>query len=95
LLADEPTGNLDSATGEKVINILFEAASSAGAALVLVTHDAGLAKRCSRVLTIEDGQLAHDSQKAKKAPAKKSVAKKPVAKKNAAKKAASKKGSAK
>ncbi len=110
LLADEPTGNLDSATGEKVINILFEAASSAGAALVLVTHDAGLAKRCSRVLTIEDGQLAHDSQKAKKAPAKKAAAKKPVAKKpvakkpaakkpaakkNTAKKAASKKGSAK
>lgn len=65
LLADEPTGNLDSGTGEKVINILFEAATSAGAALVLVTHDAGLAARCSRVLTIEDGNLAHDSQATK------------------------------
>lgn len=65
LLADEPTGNLDSSTGEKVISILFEAAASAGAALVLVTHDAGLAERCSRVLTIEDGQLAHDSQASK------------------------------
>ena len=68
LLADEPTGNLDSGTGEKVINILFDAAASAGAALVLVTHDASLAARCSRVLTIEDGHLAHDSQ-AKKRPA--------------------------
>ena len=66
LLADEPTGNLDSGTGEKVISILFEAAVSAGAALVLVTHDAGLATRCSRVLTIEDGEVAHDSQAEKK-----------------------------
>jgi len=61
LLADEPTGNLDSATGEIVINTLFEAANIAGAALVLVTHDANLAARCSRVLHIEDGKLASDS----------------------------------
>ena len=61
LLADEPTGNLDSATGESVINTLFAAAAAADAALVLVTHDAGLAKRCSRVLRIEDGLLVHDS----------------------------------
>ena len=61
LLADEPTGNLDSATGENVINTLFAAAKAAGAALVLVTHDAGLAKCCSRVLHIEDGLLVHDS----------------------------------
>ena len=61
LLADEPTGNLDSATGDLVIKILFEAAANAGAALVLITHDAGLAHRCSRVLTIEDGKLASDT----------------------------------
>ena len=61
LLADEPTGNLDSASGESVINTLFASAEAAGAALVLVTHDAGLAKRCSRVLHIEDGLLIHDS----------------------------------
>ena len=61
LLADEPTGNLDSATGESVINTLFAAAAAADAALVLVTHDAGLAKRCSRVLHIEDGLLVYDS----------------------------------
>ena len=52
LLADEPTGNLDSTTGEKVIKTLFDSAATAGAALVLVTHDANLAARCSRVIHI-------------------------------------------
>ena len=60
LLADEPTGNLDSGTSEKVIATLFEATKSAGAALVLVTHDADLAERCERVLTIEDGGIVSD-----------------------------------
>ena len=62
LLADEPTGNLDSATGEKVVNILFKSAHDAGAALVLVTHDAALAARCSRVIEIEDGIIAQDNK---------------------------------
>ena len=60
LRADEPTGNLDSGTSEKVIATLFEATKSAGAALVLVTHDADLAERCERVLTIEDGRIVGD-----------------------------------
>ena len=60
LLADEPTGNLDSGTSEKVIATLFEATKSAGAALVLVTPDADLAERCERVLTIEDGRIVGD-----------------------------------
>ena len=60
LLADEPTGNLDSGTSEKVIATLFEATKSAGAALILVTHDADLAERCERVLTIEDGRIVGD-----------------------------------
>ena len=60
LLADEPTGNLDSGTSEKVIATLFEATKSAGAALVLVTHDADLAEHCERVLTIEDGRIVGD-----------------------------------
>lgn len=60
LLADEPTGNLDSGTSEKVIATLFEETKSAGAALVLVTHDANLAERCERVLTIEDGRIVGD-----------------------------------
>ena len=62
LLADEPTGNLDSGTSEKVIATLFEATKSAGAALVLVTHDADLAERCERVLTIEDGRIVGDQK---------------------------------
>ena len=60
LLADEPTGNLDSGTSEKVIATLFDATEAAGAALVLVTHDPALAERCDRVLTIEDGVITDD-----------------------------------
>ena len=62
LLADEPTGNLDSVTGEKVIKNLFQSATDANAALVLVTHDANLAAQCSRVLHIEDGVIVRDSK---------------------------------
>jgi len=60
LLADEPTGNLDSATGEIVITQLFTAARTVGAALVLVTHDEQLALRCSRIIRIEDGKIISD-----------------------------------
>ncbi len=60
LLADEPTGNLDSVTGEKVISSLFQSAKDAEAALVLVTHDVILAERCSRILHIEDGLVISD-----------------------------------
>ena len=64
MLAAEPTGNLDSVTGEKVIKSLFQSAADANAALVLVTHDANLAAQCSRVLHIEDGGIVHDSKSA-------------------------------
>ena len=60
LLADEPTGNLDSKTGALVIETLFEATKSVGAALVLITHDVSLAAQCERILTIEDGKLVGD-----------------------------------
>ena len=60
LLADEPTGNLDSKTGALVIDTLFEATKSVGAALILITHDVSLAAQCERILTIEDGRLASD-----------------------------------
>ena len=60
LLADEPTGNLDSATGTAVIKELFAAAASVNAALVLITHDEGLAMQCQRLLCIEDGTLTTD-----------------------------------
>ena len=62
LLADEPTGNLDSVNSEKVMKNLFQSAIEANAALVLVTHDANLAAQCSRVLHIEDGVIVRDSK---------------------------------
>ncbi len=57
LLADEPTGNLDSATGARIIDLLFELNREQGATLVLVTHDAELAARCGRRLHLADGRL--------------------------------------
>ncbi len=57
LFADEPTGNLDSRTGTKIIDLLFSLNSALGTTLVLVTHDHGLASRCDRVIEIEDGRL--------------------------------------
>jgi putative ABC transport system ATP-binding protein len=57
LFADEPTGNLDQRTGEKVIDLLFDLNRDAGTTLVLVTHDESLACRCDRVLHMEAGRF--------------------------------------
>ena len=57
LLADEPTGSLDFATGETVMALMFELNQELGTTLVLVTHDAGIAKRCERRITIEAGRV--------------------------------------
>jgi len=57
LFADEPTGNLDRATGERVIDLLFELNREQGTTLVLVTHDEHLAKRCARRLELDGGKL--------------------------------------
>lgn len=57
LFADEPTGNLDGETGNKVIDLMFSMRESQGAALVLVTHDDRLAARCDRRLTMTGGKL--------------------------------------
>jgi putative ABC transport system ATP-binding protein len=57
LLADEPTGNLDGSTGERIVDLMFEAAEQAGATIVLITHNAELAQRCARTVVMEDGQL--------------------------------------
>lgn len=58
LLADEPTGSLDFATGEKVMELMFDLNRERGTTLVLVTHDRGIAQRCERRITIEAGQIA-------------------------------------
>ncbi len=57
LLADEPTGSLDFATGEKVMELMFELNREVGTTLVLVTHDAAIARRCDRQLHIEAGRV--------------------------------------
>ncbi len=57
LFADEPTGNLDAATGQRIIELLLERRAATKAALVLVTHDPALAARCDRRLVMEHGQL--------------------------------------
>ncbi len=61
VIADEPTGNLDTGTGERVLELLFHEQQSRGASLLLVTHDERLAERCDRVLMMEDGQIQADS----------------------------------
>ncbi len=58
LLADEPTGNLDSATGETIMDLLFALRDRYGSTLVLVTHAPELAARCDRVVRLEDGRIA-------------------------------------
>ena len=57
LLADEPTGSLDFATGEKVMELMFALNQEQGTTLVLVTHDSAIATRCQRRITIEAGRL--------------------------------------
>ena len=57
LLADEPTGNLDGATGTQIIDLMFEMNEEQGATLILVTHDNGLAERCGRILRLASGRL--------------------------------------
>ncbi len=58
LLADEPTGNLDSANGAAIMDLLFSLRDQYGATLVLVTHDPNLADRCDRAISLADGRIA-------------------------------------
>ncbi len=57
LLADEPTGNLDAATGAQIIDLMFAMNAEAGTTLILVTHDEALAHRCGRTLRLSGGRL--------------------------------------
>ncbi len=57
LFADEPSGNLDEETGDKVMELLFNMVSTTGTTLVLVTHDQDLARKCSRIIHLEHGSL--------------------------------------
>jgi len=58
LFADEPTGSLDAATGQSIIQLMFEMNRAQGATLILVTHDLELARRCDRTIRIEAGRLS-------------------------------------
>lgn len=57
LLADEPTGNLDQTTGNQIIDLLFTMAGAQNTTVVMVTHDAALAKRCDRIIRLRDGVI--------------------------------------
>jgi putative ABC transport system ATP-binding protein len=57
LLADEPTGNLDEATGQEIMDLLFAKRAERGSTLVIVTHDAALARRCDRVVRMNSGRV--------------------------------------
>ncbi|MEE8392723.1 MAG: ABC transporter ATP-binding protein [Rhodospirillales bacterium] len=58
ILADEPTGNLDGATGKKVMDLMFDLREKRGATLVLVTHQPELVERCTRIINLVDGRIA-------------------------------------
>jgi len=69
LMADEPTGNLDVGTGREVAELMFRLNREHGTTLVLVTHDAGLAARCARRLSLQAGRLVADESSARDVPA--------------------------
>ena len=64
VFGDEPTGNLDAATGAGIVDLLFARRAETGSTLIIITHDAELAARCERVVTLADGRIASDSDAA-------------------------------
>jgi putative ABC transport system ATP-binding protein len=64
IFADEPTGNLDAATGSAILDALFARVAETGATLLVITHDPALAARCGRVLEMQDGRIVRDSAQA-------------------------------
>ena len=69
IFADEPTGNLDSATGDKIMDLLFRLNQEKGITLIIVTHDQDLANKCSRQIHIKDGKIVSDTKTPAKAKA--------------------------
>ncbi len=61
VFADEPTGNLDRATGHAIMDLLFERRAATQATLLVITHDPSLAERCDRVVELADGRIARDT----------------------------------
>ena len=64
LLADEPTGNLDSATGAEILKLIHDLNSRLGATVLMVTHDAGVAGSCPRTISLKDGRVVSDERRA-------------------------------
>lgn len=61
VFADEPTGNLDTATGETIMDLLFARRDETGATLIVITHDEALARRCARIVRLADGRVESDT----------------------------------
>jgi len=61
IFADEPTGNLDAATGHEIIDVLFARRAETGATLLVITHDPELAEKCDRVVSLADGRILSDT----------------------------------
>ena len=60
IFADEPTGNLDAATGGQIVDLLLARRAETGASLIIITHDTALAERAERIITLADGRIASD-----------------------------------
>ena len=61
LVADEPTGNLDEATGQAIIDLMFALKHDHGATLILVTHDLALASKCDRIIRLRSGRVEEEA----------------------------------
>jgi ABC-type lipoprotein export system ATPase subunit len=63
LLADEPTGNLDTSTGEEILKLIHELHQRLHSTILMVTHDSGVAEQCQRTVKLRDGRIVEDRRK--------------------------------